>query len=148
MTLIEIIQLVVGSGGLIGIAFLIFRTGRIVEKIETTNADLIEFKEDVKKEFDKTDQKLSSFRKEVKDDFERSRSDVKSEIASVGGELLMVREDIKRMQVDVSDVKERVAFIEAFVFFSEFKAESNNSRSEAAKKMWERRKMKKLGSKP
>ena len=130
MTLIEIIQLVVGSGGLIGIAFLIFRMGRIVEKIVTTNADLKELKEDVKKEFEKV------------------RSDIKSNIASVGGELLMVREDIKRMQVDVSDVKERVAFIEAFVFFSEFKAESNNSRSEAAKKMWERRKMKKLGSKP
>lgn len=100
MTLNEILQLILGSSGLLGIAFLIFRTGRIVEKIDGLDK-------------------------------------------SVTG----LEASIQELRHDVSDIKERVSFIESFVFFSEFKAESNNPRSIAAKKMWERRKMKKVGSK-
>ena len=173
MGLIEILQLILGSSGLLGIAFLIFRIGRIVEKVDVLErcvtqleintktsisgvyAEIKEFRKEVKEEIDcfKKDLKseisaeIKEFRKEVKEEIDCFKKDLKSEISSVGGEVLMLREDIKRMHVDVSDVKERVAFMEAFIFFSEFTAESNNSRSESAKKMWERRKMKKVESK-
>jgi hypothetical protein len=100
MTNIEILQLVLGSGGFLGIAFVIFRTGRIVEKIGNLDKDLNSLKT-----------------------------------------------DIKDLKIDIVDIKERVSFIESFVFFSEFQAESNNPRSAGAKKMWERRKMKKVSSK-
>lgn len=99
MTTIEIIQLVIGSGGFLGIAFIIFRTGRMVQQITTLDKDINS-----------------------------------------------VKTDIKDLSKEVADVKERVSFMESFVFFSEIQAESNNPRSDAAKKMWERRKMKKLES--
>jgi len=45
---IEIAHLIIGSGGLIGILILIFRTGRIVEKLESVNRSCDEIKMDVK----------------------------------------------------------------------------------------------------
>lgn len=36
----QIFQLIVGSGGLLGILYLIFRTGRIVEKIDSMDKKL------------------------------------------------------------------------------------------------------------
>ena len=54
---------------------------------------------------------------------------------------------LQNIQTDVTDIRERVSFMEGFIFFSEFKSESNNSRSDSAKKMWERRKMKAVESK-
>jgi len=97
MEINEVLHLIFGSGGLAGVLFLIFRTGRIVQKIDHLDKDLHTLKVDV-----------------------------------------------NGIKNDVSDIKERVAFIESFVFFSEFRAESNNPRSEAAKRMWDRRKSKKL----
>jgi len=115
MTNFEVWQMIIGSGGILGIiagiVFLVFRTGRIVEKINT-----IEIK------MNTTDEKLEIFKKEI-------------------------REDIRRLQSDISDIKERVTFMEAFMFFSEFKAESGNSRSELMKESWKKRKMKQLEAK-
>lgn len=52
MTTIEIIQLFLGSGGLLGILFLAFRTGKIVQKIDTLeehcNKNFLEMKMDIK----------------------------------------------------------------------------------------------------
>lgn len=110
MTTIEIIQLVIGSGGALGIAFLVFRSGRTVEKIDNLGRYITKLEDSLK------------------------------------SEIREVRADLKELRVDVADVKERVSFMESFVFFSEIQAESNNPRSDAAKKMWERRKMKKLES--
>jgi len=94
MEINEVLHLIFGSGGLAGVLFLIFRTGRIVQKIDHLDKDLHTLKVDV-----------------------------------------------NGIKNDVSDIKERVAFIESF---AEFRAESNNPRSEAAKRMWDRRKSKKL----
>jgi hypothetical protein len=147
MGLIEILQLILGSSGLLGIAFLIFRIGRIVEKVDVLERCVTQLEINTKTSISGVYAEIKEFRKEVKEEIDCFKKDLKSEISSVGGEVLMLREDIKRMHVDVSDVKERVAFMEAFIFFSEFTAESNNSRSESAKKMWERRRMKKVESK-
>lgn len=70
MTGLETIHLILGSSGLLGIVFLIFRTGRIVEKVDRLGLDL--------------------------------------------GSL---KTEIKELRTDVADVKERVAFMESFVFF-------------------------------
>ena len=217
MTTNEIIQLILGSGGIIGgVAFLvsrIFRTGKIVQNINAIGQDLSELKvemksgflrieqdmrsgslkleqdmrsgslkleqdmkslsskveqdikslslkieQDMRSESSKVEQNMKSLSLKVEQDMKsgfykaeqdlkETRKDIKSEIAAVGGEILILREDIKRTHFDVSDIKERVAFMESFIFFSEFMAESNNSRSESAKKMWERRKMKAVESK-
>jgi hypothetical protein len=104
MSLNEILQLILGSSGLLGVTFLIFRTGRIVEKVENLGNQLSKLDHDLKN-------------------------------------------DIKELKNDVTDIKERVSFMESFIFFSEFKAESNGSRSEAAKRMWEKRRMKGVESK-
>jgi hypothetical protein len=110
MESIEIIKLIIGSGGFLGITFIIFRMGRMTEK------------------FDNLLNKVVSFQDETRSEFKA------------------IRADLRELNHELSDVKERVAFIESFVFFSEIQAESNNPRSDAARKMWERRKMKKLES--
>lgn len=126
MTNLDIIHLLLGSGGLLGILisliFFSFRTGKIIQQINTLDADVKELRKETREEFWK-------IRKENKDELEN------------------VRMDIRSVQANVSDVKERVTFMETFIFFSEFTAESNNPRSEAAKEMWKRRKQKTLEAK-
>jgi uncharacterized Ntn-hydrolase superfamily protein len=48
MEIENIIQIIIGSGGVLGIAFLVFRTGRIVEKIESSDKKISEIKDDIK----------------------------------------------------------------------------------------------------
>jgi hypothetical protein len=106
MTVLEVIQLVLGSGGVVGILLLIYKLGRVIERIEYLGRDIYKVHE----------------------------------------EIGATRATLREVKNEILDVKERVSFIESFVFFSEIQAESNNPRSDAAKKMWERRKMKKLES--
>lgn len=62
MTLAQIIQISLGSGGVIGIFYLIFKMGKIVQKIETLDkkTDLIsnEIKE-IRKDISVTDHRIS-----------------------------------------------------------------------------------------
>lgn len=154
MSNFEILQMVIGSGGILGITIglviLVFRTGRIVQKIETIECELKEFKKESKQEFQNIRQEVKeefkNFRHEIKEEFLKVRSEIKSEVAQVGGEVLSLAEGSKRMQSDISDIKERVAFMEAFIFFSEFKAENNTSRSETMKEIWKKRRMKQVQS--
>ena len=46
--MMEIVQLIIGSGGLIGVLILIFRTGRIVEKLDSLDRSACEMKLDIK----------------------------------------------------------------------------------------------------
>lgn len=97
MTTAETIQLVLGSGGilgiLLGIAFLIFRTGKIVQTISA------------------------------------------------------IGKDVNDLKNDVRDIRERVVYIEAVMFFSGLKDEPvtpANVHSERMKKSWEKRRSKQL----
>jgi Sec-independent protein translocase protein TatA len=156
MTILEIVQLVIGSGGLLGLLgtvfFLVFRTGKIVEKINFIGKEVSDLRGEMKSDMSSLRSELksdvSTLRAEMKSDILMLKNELKSEISQVGGELLIfkkeVKEEFEKLHVDVSDIKERVTFMEAFIFFSEFTTEGNNARSDAAKKMWERRKMKKV----
>lgn len=44
----EIFQILIGSGGLLGIIILVFRTGKIVEKVENSDKKISEIKDDIK----------------------------------------------------------------------------------------------------
>lgn len=70
MTNIEIVQLVMGSGGFIGVLILIFRAGKIVQKIETLAVDLSSLKAELKKD-------LSSAKEDIKKDILVSHEDIK-----------------------------------------------------------------------
>ena len=60
---------------------------------------------------------------------------------------MLLREATQRMQDDISDMKERVSFMETFMFFSEFKTESHGSRSETMKEVWKKRRAKQIENK-
>ena len=57
-----------------------------------------------------------------------------------------IRQDVKEIKVEISDIKERLAGIEMSTIFLQINP-TPPSRSEVAKKMWERRKSKQIGSK-
>lgn len=57
----EILSLCIGSGGLLGILFVIFRTGKIVQQVETISKDT--------------------------DSLKNGSSEIKTEIASIGSRL-------------------------------------------------------------
>lgn len=96
MTTADTIQLILGSGGILGIlvgfAFLVFRTGKIVQMIN------------------------------------------------------VLGKDVNELKTDVKDIRERVVYMEAFMFFSEFKGEptTNNTHSDRMKKAWEKRRTKQV----
>lgn len=148
----EMWQMIVGSGGILGIAvgviFLVFRTGRIVQKIETIDSTLKEFKNEVNEELRDVRQEIKQesriLRQEMKEESLKVREEIKSEIAFVRGDVISLKDTIKDIQKDVSDIKERVSFMETFMFFSEFKADNPTSRSETMREVWKKRRMKQV----
>ena len=80
MTTKEIIELILGSGGLIGIFILIFRMGSLVEKVNTIGASLEEFKGETKKNFSDmradTDNKFSETKIDMGKKFSEMRIDM------------------------------------------------------------------------
>lgn len=121
----ELWQMIIGSGGLLGIAigvvFLVFRTGRIVQKIDAFDSDFTEMKSDFK--------------------------ELKTNVVELKVDVRGLQSNVKGLQSDVSEIKERVTFMETFIFFSEFKAETNGSRSEMMKEVWKKRRMKQVAVK-
>lgn len=106
MNLAEVIQLIIGSGGLFGVLLLIFRTGRIVERISSIEKSIYGLKDDIQE----------------------------------------VRIDIKEIRNDISDLRERVAGIEMSTIFLQVNP-NPPSRSDVAKKMWEKRRAKQVENK-
>ena len=54
-----------------------------------------------------------------------------------------INERLERMGKDLSEIKDRLTFLEAFMFFNEEVA-APQTRSESAKKMWQRRRGKQI----
>jgi septal ring factor EnvC (AmiA/AmiB activator) len=114
MQTLEIVKLCMGSGGLLGIGFMIFKLGRFAE-------NFINFKGSVNKDFEKMDKKFDSIEKRFdKVDFE-----------------------IKEIRRDIYDVKERITYLDAETILYNTITDPN-SRSEAAKRSWVRRKAKQV----
>jgi hypothetical protein len=61
MTLNEVLQLIVGSGGLLGIAYLVFKTGRIIERIDNMDKKIVTLGEKI----DSVSQELKETRKDI-----------------------------------------------------------------------------------
>jgi archaellum component FlaC len=61
----EVLSLILGSGGLIGVAVLIFRTGRMVEKIEIIGKNVESLKIEMSNEFKNVANEFKEIRKDI-----------------------------------------------------------------------------------
>jgi peptidoglycan hydrolase CwlO-like protein len=77
MTTVEIIQLFIGSGGLIGIVFLFFRMGKFAQKVENLENSVIEFKGQVKSAFLDTSDQIDKKFDELDKRFDKIETDIK-----------------------------------------------------------------------
>jgi hypothetical protein len=75
METIEVVKLIIGSGGFIGIAFIIFRMGRITEKFDNLLNKVAGFQEETRSEF-------KSIRSELRD-INYDLSDIKERVAFI-----------------------------------------------------------------
>ena len=97
----------------------------------------------------KTDQAIDEFRKSIKIEIVELEEVVISAIRKFELENFQHFENI---QVSINDFKDRMTFIEAFIYFSKSAPEPKViekpkiSRSEGAKKMWARRKLKEMAN--
>lgn len=89
----------------------------------------------IDKRFDKIDKKFAHIDEEFKS--------VREEFKSVREEFKSVRKEIAEVKDVTFEIKERLAFLEAETILYNTIPDSNK-RSEAAKKMWERKRQKRL----
>ena len=119
VSLFEIIKFVLGSGGLIGVIVIVFRFGKVFEKLESMDRkfDAIDKKFDaVEKRFDKIDEKF--------DKIDQRFNHIDKTLAEHG---------------------ERLAFLEAAnIYTMPVEPVIPNARSSAAAEMWRKRRSKKL----
>lgn len=107
----------------------------------------------------KTEKSVANIKDSIRSEFNELHSVLVSEIKKFGDESLKNQEKI---DMAVSEFSDRLTFIEAFIYFSEktidnkkekpiinysYKDHAENSRSQGAKKMWARRKLKEMASK-
>lgn len=69
--ILEIIKLMIGSGGLIGIALTIYKIGRFAEKFEQFKTSINENFNEMENRFNKVDKKLDKLEEILKDQGER-----------------------------------------------------------------------------
>jgi hypothetical protein len=121
------------------------------------------FKSDVKERIlelhDFLEQETYKIREESKQQFEfirheirEFRSDVNSDLEFIGDQVNEIRADLgdfrKEMLLDITDIKERLSFLEAATLYTmPLEPAQLNPRSQAAREMWKKRKQKGLEKK-
>jgi hypothetical protein len=102
----------------------------------------------MKENKDHLEMEIVKTRVDLKKDLFDLRHEFQYEMESVEKQIILLRADsfneFKEIRSDTSEIKERISFLEALSFASGL---SENPRSESAKRMWQRRRTKKIGFK-
>jgi hypothetical protein len=136
--------LIIGSSGLAGVAYLIFRGGRFIQKAESHFGDIEKLRSETSGDIEK-------LRSDIKGDMEKLRLDMKGDTEKLRSEMNKnfeeSRKEIMEIKTDISHIKERLIFIEALLFFSGMGPDPASSRSESMREVWKKRKMKQVEAK-
>jgi esterase/lipase len=123
MQLIEILSIVIGSGGVIGFAAAFIRMGKVLEKVESHD----KYFEKIDERFQMSEEKMSDHYRSHQNELERSMREI--------------NETFKRIDAHLHSIDIRLAVLEAEQLWYNTEPDFN-TRSEAAKAMWKKRKAK------
>lgn len=68
---LEILNLILGSGGILGIGFLVFRTGKIVKTVENLEKKVDKLEQKTEEGFKEVDRKFEKFEEKIDKKFEK-----------------------------------------------------------------------------
>ena len=140
--------LIIGSSGFAGVAYLIFKIGRFTQHIDSSFSEVKkeskELRMDIERKHEELKDNLNKKNEELKDNFNKKNEELKENFNKKYQEL---KYEIREIKTDVSDIKDRLTFMEAFLFFSGMGPEPASTHSERMKKAWEKRKMKQIEAK-
>lgn len=123
MTTKEIIELLLGSGGLLGILFIVFRMGRTVQCITTMGNTIIEFKSENNEKFKQfridVDERFESFNRHLEKHFNEMKTDNKKSITEMKADneriLCDIRSDIKEIKHSINSMEVQIGKLETRV---------------------------------